>query len=91
MTRRRRLQLPPPERFDFDGTPYLPCDSLGRADAMIVAADEPIARVWSDEGRDLDRLTRRRGRVSYFMEAARLATRAAMRASDKLDLHWQGA
>jgi hypothetical protein len=91
MSRRRRLQLPPPERFDFDGTPYMLCDNLGRADAMIVAADEPIARAWSDDGGDLDSLTRRRADVSYFMDAARLAARAAMRAGDELDLHRQGA
>jgi hypothetical protein len=91
MIRRPGLQLPPPGRFDFDGTPYMPRDNLGRADAMIVATDEPIARVWSDDGGDLDSLTRRRGHGSYFMGAPRLAARAAIRAGGELDLHRRGA
>lgn len=41
--------------------------------------------VWSDHGADLDSLTRRRGHVSYFMEATRLAAPATMRAGDGLD------
>jgi hypothetical protein len=39
--------------------------------------------VWSHHGGDLDNLIRRRGHVSYFMEPARLAARAAMRAGDE--------
>ena len=90
MSRRRGLQLPPPERFDSDGTPCV-SRNLGRADVMTVAEDGPIARVWSDDGGVLDGLTCRGCRVSYSMEAARLAARAAMRAGDELDLHRQGA
>ena len=80
----RQRGLPPRERFDVDGKPYVPRDQLGRVDAMVVAAGEPIARVWSDDAGDLDSLTRRRDHVSCFMVAARLAARAT-RTGDELD------
>lgn len=41
-------------------------------------ADELIVQLWSSEGGGSDGLTRRRNHVSYLMEAARLAVRAAM-------------
>ena len=70
-------------------TPVQP--TAGRADTMIVTADELIVQVWSGEGADADAdgdtLTRRRNHVSYLLEAARLAVRAAMRAGDEIDLH----
>jgi hypothetical protein len=81
--------LPPPE-FDFDGTLDVLRDNLGRADAMLVTADELIVQLWSGEGGG-ECLTRRRNHVSYLMEAARLAVRAAMYAGDELDLHRRGA
>jgi hypothetical protein len=66
-------------------------DNLGRADAMLVTADELIVQLRSSEGGSGDGLTRRRNHVSYLMEAARLAVRAAMHAGDELDLHRRDA
>jgi hypothetical protein len=86
----RRAALPPPA-FDHDGTLDVLRDNLGRADAMLVTADELIVQLWSGEGGGSDGLTRRRNHVSYLMETARLAVRAAMYAGDELDLHRRGA
>jgi hypothetical protein len=86
----RRAALPPPA-FDYDGTLDVLRDNLGRADAMIVIADELIVQLWSGEGGSSDSLTRRRNHVSYLMESARLAVRAAMYAGDELDLHRRGS
>ena len=61
-------------------------DNVARAEAMIVAADELIVQLWSGGSGSLS-LTRRRNHVSYYMEAARIAVRAAMHAGDELDLH----
>jgi hypothetical protein len=83
---RRAASLPPPT-FDLDGVLAVLRDDLGRADTMLVTADELIVQVWSGEGGNGDTLTRRRNHVSYLMEAARLAVRAAMRAGDEIDLH----
>jgi hypothetical protein len=82
----RRAALPTPA-FDLQGTLAVLRDDLGRADTMLVTADELIVQVWSGEGGNGDTLTRRRNHVSYLMEAARLAVRAAMRAGDEIDLH----
>jgi hypothetical protein len=79
----RRAAAPP--AFDFDGTLDVLRDNLGRADTMLATADELIAQLWSSESGD--GLARRRNHVSYLMEAARLAVRAAMHAGDELDLH----
>jgi hypothetical protein len=65
-------------------------DDLGRADTMLVTADELIVQVWSSEGGDGAALTRHRNHVSYLMEAARLAVRAAMRAGDEIELRRRG-
>jgi hypothetical protein len=85
----RRAASPPPPAFDLDGTLAVLRDDLGRADTMLVTADELIVQVWSgeSEGGNGDTLTRRRNHVSYLMEAARLAVRAAMRAGDEIDLY----
>jgi hypothetical protein len=87
----RRPASPAPPTFDLQGTLAVLRDDLGRADTMLVTADELIVQVWSGEGEDEggngDTLTRRRNHVSYLMEAARLAVRAAMRAGDEIDLH----
>jgi hypothetical protein len=84
----RRTALPPPA-FDLDGTLDVLRDNLGRADTMLVTADELIVQLWSGEGGSSDGLTRRRNHVSYLMEAARLAVRAAMYAGDEIELHWK--
>jgi hypothetical protein len=65
-------------------------DNLGRADAMIVTTDELIVQLWSGEGGS-EGLTRRKNHVSYLIESARLAVRAAMYAGDELDLHRSGS
>lgn len=83
----RRAASPPPPAFDLHGTLAVLRDDLGRADTMLVTADELIVQVWSGEGGNGDTLTRRRNHVSYLLEAARLAVRAAMRAGDEIDLH----
>jgi hypothetical protein len=72
--------------FDFDGTLDVLRDNVARADAMLVTADELIVQLWSSDG-DSKSLIRRRNHVSYLMEAARRAVRAAMYAGDELDLH----
>jgi hypothetical protein len=84
----RRAASPSPPAFDLDGTLAVLRDDLGRADTMLVTADELIVQVWSGEGDPDDSLTLTRGRnhVSYLMEAARLAVRAAMRAGDEIEL-----
>ena|ERR1051325_11124218 len=80
--------LPPPRAtFDYDGTLEVLRDNLGRADTMVTQADEVIAELWSGGASNGDSLTRRRNHVSYLLEAARLAVRAAMHAGDQLDLH----
>jgi hypothetical protein len=60
-------------------------DNLGRADAMIVAADELIVQFWGDD--DEEEILRRRIRISYYLEAAGLAVRAASHAGQELVLH----
>jgi hypothetical protein len=92
---RKRLQKrpepsnppPPAPTFDHDGVLAVLRDSVARADAMIVTADELIVQLWSGGGTSSDSLTRRRNHVSYLLEAARIAVRAAMKAGDELDLH----
>lgn len=76
----------PAPTFDYDGTLDVLRDNVGRADAMLSTADDLIVQLWSSEGDSLS-LTRRRNHVSYLMEAARIAVRAAMHAGDELDLH----
>lgn len=82
---RRRTELPAP--FDFNGTLYVLRDNLGRADTMITAADELIVQLWSDDGQEIDDLTRRRGHVSFLMESASLSILTAIHAGIELDLH----
>ena len=82
----RRTVSPPPPAFDLQGTLAVLRDDLGRADTMLVTADELIVQVWSGEDGHGDTLTRRRNHVSYLLEAARLAVRAAMRAGDEIEL-----
>ncbi len=83
-----RRALPPPRAtFDYDGVLDVLRDNLGRADAMVTQADEVIVQLWSGGSSNGDSLTRRRNHVSYLLEAARLAVRAAMHAGDELDLH----
>ncbi len=90
LTKRAKPSKPAPT-FDFDGTLDVLRDNLGRADTMITEADELIVQVWSSERGGSESLTRRRNHVSYLMEAARLAVRAAMHAGDELDLHRRDA
>jgi hypothetical protein len=75
----------PEPTFDYDGTLDVLRDNVARADAMLVTADELIVQLWSGGGSE--GLTRRKNHVSYLMEAARIAVRAAMCAGDELDLH----
>jgi hypothetical protein len=83
----RRAASPSPPAFDLAGVLAMLRDDLGRADTMLVTADELIVQVWSGEGGgNGDTLTRRRNHVSYLLEAARLAVRAAMRAGDEIEL-----
>lgn len=82
-----RRALPPGPTFDYDGVLAVLRDNLGRADAMVTQADELIVQLWSGESGSSDSLTRRKNHVSYLLEAARLAVRAAMYAGDELDLH----
>ena len=77
----------PAPTFDYDGVLAVMRDAVGRADAMIVTVDELIVQLWSGGGGSDISLTRRRNHVSYLLEAARLAVRAAMHAGDELDLH----
>ena len=96
---RQRLAKPPKPSnptpaptFDYVGTLAVLRDSLGRADTMIVTADELIVQLWSGGGTgNGDSLTRRKNHVSYLLEAARLAVRDAMKAGDELDLHRRDA
>ena len=83
----QRALPPPAPTFDYDGVLAVLRDNVARADAMIVTADELIVQLWSGGGTSNDSLTRRRNHVSYLLEAARLAVRAAMRAGDELDVH----
>jgi hypothetical protein len=77
----------PAPTFDHDGVLAVLRDNMGRADAMLVTADELIVQLWSGESGNSDSLTRRKNHVSYLLESARLAVRAAMFAGDELDLH----
>jgi hypothetical protein len=93
--RQRLSKQPPPSNsakpaptFDYDGTLDVLRDNVARADAMLVTADEPIVQLWSGGGTgDSLSLTHRKNHVSYLLEAARVAVRAAMYAGDELDLH----
>jgi hypothetical protein len=93
--RQRLSKQPPPSNsakpeptFDFDGTLDVLRDNVARADAMLVTADELIVQLWSGSGTgDSLSCTRRKNHVSYLMESARIAVRAAMHAGDELDLH----
>jgi hypothetical protein len=89
VSRRRRARLPPSPQFDFDGTLYVLRNNLGRADAMIVAADELIVQFWSDD--EEEEILLRRIRISYCLEAAGLAVRAASHAGLELHLHRRDA
>src|SRR4051812_15841908 len=93
--RQRLAKRPKPSNpapaFDYDGTPDVLRDNGARADAMLVTADELIVQLWSGDGSgDNLSLTRRKNHVSYLMESARLAVRAAMHAGDEIDLHRRG-
>jgi hypothetical protein len=72
-------------QFDFDDTLDVLRDNLGRADAMIAAADVLMVQMWSDD--DEEDIVRRRIRISYCLEAAGLAVRAAIHAGLELHLH----
>jgi hypothetical protein len=81
-------------RADFYGTIHVLRDNLGRADAMITAAEELIERAWDgdedgdeDEDGDGANLSRRRNHVAHLLETARLAVRGAIYCGDDLDLH----
>lgn len=92
LTKRAKPSKPAPT-FDFDGTLDVLRDNTARADAMLSTADDLIVQLWSSggSGEDSLALTRRRNHVSYLMEAARQAVRAAMHAGDELDLHRRDA
>jgi hypothetical protein len=77
----------PAPTFGYDGTLDVLRDNVAKAEAMVVAADEFIAQLWSSGGGSNIALTRRRNHVSHYLESARLAVRAAMYAGDELDLH----
>jgi hypothetical protein len=81
----------PTPTFDYDGVLAVLRDNVGRADAMVTQADELIVQLWSGESGSSDSLTRRKNHVSYLLEAARGAVRAAMFAGDEFDLHRRGA
>lgn len=89
MSRRRRARLPPSPQFDFDGTLYVLRDNLWRADAMIAATDELIVQFWGDD--DEEEILLRRVRITYCLEAAGLAVRAASYAGQELVLHRRAA
>jgi hypothetical protein len=84
---KRSIPSNPAPAFDFNGTLYVLRDSLGRADTMITCADELIVQLWSDDGQEIDDITRRRGHVSFLMESASLAILTAIHAGIELDLH----
>lgn len=89
--RRRELA---PGRVDLDETVHVIRDNLGRADAMITAAEDLIERSWdgdTDEDEDGDNLARRRNHVAHLIETARLAVRGAIYAGNELDLHSRGS
>jgi hypothetical protein len=78
-------------RVDLDETIHIVRDNLGRADAMLTAAEGLIERSWDgdkdgDEDEDGDNLTRRRSHVAHLLETARLAVRGAIYAGNDLDL-----
>lgn len=52
---------------------------------MLAAAVAQFEDLWDDDADP--ETTRRRGHVAYYLEAAQLAVRDAMRAGDELDLH----
>jgi hypothetical protein len=83
---RRRPVLAEP--FDSDDTLHVLRDNLGRADTMVTAADDLIVQMWSDD--DEEERLRRRNHISYLMEAARFAVRAALHAGNQLHQHRRG-
>jgi len=103
--RPRLPKRPSPDNFDHgtlatpdmapDGTLHILRDNLGRADAMLTAAEGIIERSWvddedSDEDEDGDNLARRRNHVAHLLEGARLAVRGAVYAGNDLDLRRRG-
>jgi hypothetical protein len=99
--RPRLPKRPSPDNFDHgtlvapdmapDGTLHVLRGNLGRADAMITAAEGLIERSWgNDEDEDGDNLARRRNHVAHLLEGARLAVRGAIYAGNDLDLRRRG-
>ena len=67
-------------------------DNLGKADAFITAAENPIEQPGGgddeDEDSGVDSRSRRRPHAEHLVESAKLAVRAVIRASDELDRPW---
>jgi hypothetical protein len=92
----RRPALPAPEATpvtapDVDQLIDVLRDDLRRADAMVSTAERQIEENWhdgddeSDLEEEFDTVLRHRMRIEYLVEAGKLAVRAALYTTERLD------
>jgi len=84
---------------DLDGLIYLLRDNLGKADALITAAEREIEESWRSDGDDDpaaedetgDSVLRRRSRIEHLVEAGKLAVREAAYTTEEIDRRRSGS
>jgi hypothetical protein len=92
---RLKLPAPPPEpqTDEVDSLLYVLLDQLRRTDAFTTTAENELVESWSlgdpsDEEDEDGGVQRRRMRVEYLVEAAKLEVRAAQYTGDQLVAEW---
>jgi hypothetical protein len=77
---------------DVDHLIHILRDNLRRADAFVSTAERQIEESWHDDDGDesdmeeeFDTVLRHRMRIEYLVEAGKLAVRAALYTTERLD------